>query len=67
MCLYTGGPGLDFTQKRFFQFFLTCYRDAYGYIKKVWIVDNAINNPLGAVWHAFLWFTHHQGGLKWQN
>ena len=22
--------------------FLTCYRDACGYIKKVWIVDNAI-------------------------
>ena len=23
--------------------FLTCYRDACGHIKKVWIVDNAIN------------------------
>ena len=24
--------------------FLTCYMDASGYIKKVWVVDNAINS-----------------------
>ena len=53
----TGGPRFDSTLKRFFIYvgkffklskiatfrFLTCYRDACGYIKKVLIVDNAIN------------------------
>ena len=27
--------------------FLTCYRDACGYITKDWIVDDAINAPTG--------------------
>ena len=52
----TGGPGFNSTLELFFHIcsqlfnsknsnfsFLTCYRDAYRYIKKVWIVDNAIN------------------------
>ena len=52
----TEGPRFDPPLKCFFHIatyvgnsknsdfsFLTCYRDAYGYIKMVWIVDNAIN------------------------
>ena len=63
----TGGPGFDSTLKCFFHIcrqlfsllknsnfsFLTWYRDAYGYIKKVYQVDNAINAPYRAVWHIF--------------
>ena len=54
----TGGPRFDSALQHFFSYIysqlfsilkssnfsiLICYRDACGYIKKGWIVDNAIN------------------------
>ena len=33
------------------------FRDAFGYIKKVWKVNNVINTLYRAVWHAFYRFS----------
>ena len=71
-----GGPGFDSSLKHFFHIcrqlfsilknstfsFLTCYRDACGYIKKVWIVDNAINTLFGVHLYGFVIVD-----MEWQN
>ena len=77
----TRGPGFDSTLQHFFYIcrqlfsilkssnfsFLTCYRDACGYIKKGWIVDDEINALKRAVSCVFVWLHNRQCGLKRQN